>query len=194
MSILSTLDDLILRSVSHPPLTTKGSELTYAEWDAHVTAIYDAIQSIVYGGNVTAYDAATTYDDSSDDIYVKYASYDSRIWQAIGTFSNETPEEGIYWTQVTLAELIPDILKLIEVGTYNFAPYKTTATLVASGAGVTIQIPTTYTGDVSNVSVWNENVLLAPTIVRGNDGTYDTVTIITGRAYDTDADVTITFE
>jgi len=117
MSILSTLDDLILRSVSHPPLTTKGSELTYAEWDAHVTALYDAVQSIVSGVNVTAYDAGTTYDMYDTDIRNRYASYDSRIWQAAyvgspSTFSGQTPEEGIYWTQVTLSEMLPNILEL----------------------------------------------------------------------------------
>lgn len=203
MSILSELDDLILRSVSHPPLTTKGSELTYTEWDTHVTAIYDAIQSIVSGQGVTAYDAGRTYDMFSTDIYDQYAGYDSRIWKAsyVGSpsgFSGQTPSESIYWTQVTLAELIPDVLKMVDVATSNFAPYKTTSNLSASGSGTTIQIPLTYTGDISNVIVKEdlgsgEYKLISPTVITGNDGTYDTVTIITGKAY-TAAKITVTFE
>ena len=114
MSILGDLDSLILRDTSHPPLTNKGSELTYAEMDARIIGFYDAVQSIVSGANVTSYNAATTYDDSSDDIYKRFAGYGSRIWKAIGTFTGQTPAEGIYWTQVTLAELLPDVLKVAE--------------------------------------------------------------------------------
>ena len=140
MSILSTLDDLILRSVSHPPLTTKGSELTYAEWDAHVTDIYDAIQSIVSGVNVTAYDAGTTYDLYDTDIRNRYASYNSRIWQAAyvgspSTFSGQTPAEGVYWTQVTLAEMLPDVMKVAEMSDSNGVVVKT-ATLSLSSAQI----------------------------------------------------------
>lgn len=114
MSVLGDLDSIVLRETSHPPLSTKGSELTYAEWDAQTTKIYDAIQSIVSGTNVTAYDAGTTYDDSSSDVYLKFAGYDGRIWQAIGSHSGNTPEEGTFWTQVTLAELLPDVLKVAD--------------------------------------------------------------------------------
>lgn len=56
----------------------------------------------------------------STDVRDRYASYDSRIWEAAyvgspSTFSGQTPEEGIYWTQVTLAELMPNILSLARV-------------------------------------------------------------------------------
>lgn len=119
MSILSTLDSLILRDTSHPPLTKKGSELTYAEWDEHTVAFYDAVQSIVSGQGVTAYDAGATYDMFSTSIYEQFASYDGRIWKAVYTgspssFSGQTPAESVYWTQVTLAEVFPDVLKVID--------------------------------------------------------------------------------
>jgi len=74
-----------------------------------------------------------------------------------------------------------------------YEPYKTTSNISAAGSGTTLQIPTTYGGDISNVSVWNGDILLRPTIVKGNDGTYDTVQIITGKAY-TGARITVTFE
>jgi hypothetical protein len=195
MSILSDLDSLVLRSAVHPPLSTKNAELTYAEWDAHVTRVYDAIQSIVSGANVTAYDAATVYDASSDNIYLKYAGYDSRAWQAIGTFSGQTPTEGIYWTQVTLAELMPDVLGVIDKTETFKKPYKTTSAIVATNAGTTITIVTAdYPGDVSSVSVWDGNILLRPTIVKGLSGSDKTVTIITNKAYTTPVRITVNFE
>lgn len=117
MSILSTLDSLILRQTSNPPLTTKGSELTFAEWDARTIGFYDAVQSIVSGENVTAYDAGATYDQYDPDIRNRYASYNSRIWMATyngspSSFSGQTPAEGVYWTQVTLAQMMPNLLEL----------------------------------------------------------------------------------
>lgn len=117
MSILSDLDAMVLRDTSNPPLTDKGSELTYAEFDGNFVKLYDAVQSIVSGQGVTAYDAGATYDMFSTDIRERYASYDSRIWKAVyvgspSGFSGETPAEGIYWTQVTLAEMIPNLLEL----------------------------------------------------------------------------------
>lgn len=189
MSILGTLDSLIVRETAHPPLFTKGSELTYAEWDARTVAFYDAIQSIVYGGNVETYNPSTIYDDSSSDVYKKFAGYGSRIWQAIGTFSNETPEEGIYWTQITLAQLIPDVLKLAQLK----RDYTTTANIPTGATGVTIQIPLAYPGTVKGVTCWDGNVQIYPTVVRGNDGTYETVQLISGKAY-TAAEVNITLK
>jgi len=117
MSIFSDLDSMVLRSVSNPPLSTKGSNLTYAELDNHAVRLYDAVQSIVSGENVTAYDAGTVYDMFDTDIRKRFASYNSRIWKAAyvgspSTFSGQTPEEGIYWEQVTLAQLMPNILRL----------------------------------------------------------------------------------
>jgi len=115
MSALSELDALILRDTVHPPLTTKNSELTFAEWDAHVTTMYDAIQSIVSGDNVTPYNPLTVYDSASTDVYLRFAGYNARIWEAIGTFSDQTPEEGIYWRQISLSELLPNVLRLVDV-------------------------------------------------------------------------------
>lgn len=123
MSILSTLDNMVLFNTNHPPLGNKaGVALTPAEWDARITAIYDAIQSIVSGANVTAYDAGRTYDQYSTNVYDQFASYDSRIWKAVyngspSTFTGQTPAEGVYWTQVTLAEMLPDVMKLADLST-----------------------------------------------------------------------------
>jgi len=121
MSELGDLDSVVLRSVSNPPLSTKGSDLTFTELDNHAVKLYDAVQAIVSGENVTAYDAGTTYDMFSTDVNQQFASYNSRIWKAVyvgspSTFSGQTPEEGIYWEQVSLAQLMPNILKIAEIG------------------------------------------------------------------------------
>lgn len=119
MSILGDLDDLILRETANPPLVTKGAELTYAEMDTRIIGFYDAVQSIVSGVNVTAYDAGATYDQYDTDIYKRFAGYNSRIWKAIyngspSIFSGQTPAEGVYWTQVSFAEMFQDPLAAID--------------------------------------------------------------------------------
>jgi len=141
MSELSELDSIVLRTVSNPPLTTKNSELTLTEWDEQSIKVYNVIQSVVSGENVTAYDASTVYDMFSTDITKRFASYNSRIWKAIyvgspSTFSGQTPEEGVYWTQVTLAQLMPNILRLA-----NFAENITSTSTPKAVYSTSIVIP-----------------------------------------------------
>ena len=119
-STFSELDGSILRDTSNPPLIDKGSELTYAEFDGNFVKQYNAIQDIVSGANVEAYDAGATYDAYSTDVYEQYCGYDSRIWKATyngspSSFSGQTPAEGSYWTQVSLAQLLPNIMSLAEL-------------------------------------------------------------------------------
>jgi len=120
MSNLSDLDTMILRDTTNPPLTNKGSALTYGEFDGNFVEIYNAIQDIVTGENVEAYDAGATYDAYSTDVYEQYCGYDSRIWKAVyagspSSFSGQTPAEGAYWTQVSLAQLLPNIMSLADL-------------------------------------------------------------------------------
>lgn len=119
-SSFSELDGSILRDTSNPPLIDKGSELTYGEFDGNFVKQYNAIQSIVDGSNVEAYDPAATYDQYSTDVYEQYCGYDSRIWKATyngspSSFSGQTPAEGSYWTQVSLAQLLPNIMALADL-------------------------------------------------------------------------------
>ncbi len=120
MSNLSDLDTMILRDTTNPPLTNKGSALTYGEFDGNFVEIYNAIQDIVTGENVEAYDAGATYDAYSTDVYEQYCGYDSRIWKAVwagspSSFTGQTPAEGAYWTQVSLAQMIPNIMALAQL-------------------------------------------------------------------------------
>jgi hypothetical protein len=111
MSVLSDLYTLILRTVSASPLTTKGSQLTWDELDENFTKIFFAMGEILNGANVTAYDAGATYDANSENPVQKYVSYGSKIWEAVYTgspssFTGQTPSEGTYWTQTTLAQML----------------------------------------------------------------------------------------
>lgn len=121
-SNLGDLDGMILRDTTNPPLTDKGSALTYGEFDGNFVKQYNAIQDIVSGENVTAYDAGATYDQYSTDVYEQYAGYDGRIWKAVyngspSSFSGQTPAEGVYWTQVSLAQMVPNIMALAQLAT-----------------------------------------------------------------------------
>jgi len=118
-STFSELDGSILRDTSNPPLIDKGSELTYSEFDGNFVKQYNAIQSIVDGSNVEAYDPAATYDQYSTDVYEQYCGYDSRIWKATyngspSSFTGQTPAEGSYWTQVSLSQLLPNIMAVAD--------------------------------------------------------------------------------
>jgi hypothetical protein len=139
MSALNDLDAMVLRQEVYPPMTTKNAELTFTEWDDRVIDIYRAIQDVVNGDNVDAYNPATTYDGTSSDVYLKFVGYNSRIWQAVfaGTFSGETPAEGIYWTQVTLAQMLPNVLKLAEIGSGASQSVKFHTEIIAPAAVLT---------------------------------------------------------
>jgi hypothetical protein len=90
---------------------------------------------------------------------------------------------------------MPDVLGVIDKTETFKKPYKTTSAIVATNAGTTITIVTAdYPGDVSSVSVWDGNILLRPTIVKGLSGSDKTVTIITNKAYTTPVRITVNFE
>jgi hypothetical protein len=120
MSILSDLNSLVLRDTSNPPLTNKGSALDFSEADGNIVKIFNAIQDIVSGANVPAYDAGATYDYYSTDAAEKFVSYDSKIWSAVyvgspSSFSGQTPAESSYWSQVTLAQMLGNPIALTKI-------------------------------------------------------------------------------
>jgi len=53
--------DILLRDVSNPPLTTKGSALTFANLDNNFIELYNALVSLSQSSNIDAYDAAANY-------------------------------------------------------------------------------------------------------------------------------------
>lgn len=68
------IQDIILRSSSHSPLTTKGSELTYTELDGNFIEIYDAVTSLNDISNIAPFDITATYSGTD------YVSYNSNIY------------------------------------------------------------------------------------------------------------------
>ena len=168
MSALNDLDGMVLRQEVYPPMPTKNAELTFTEWDDRVIDIYRVIQDVVNGDNVDAYNPATTYDGTSSDVYLKFVGYNSRIWQAVfaGTFSGETPAEGIYWTQVTLAQMLPNVLKLAEIGSGASQSVKTVKLHIPTAQVLTLNttpVPFGITVPVGYIPVVIGNVLLSST-------------------------------
>lgn len=93
------LTDIVLRSVSNPPLTTKGSSLTFTELDDNFVEIYNYLLSLNNGGDIPIYDNSTTY--SSGNV-VQYGNI-------IYLYVNGTPASGqnpvanpTYWIETNL--------------------------------------------------------------------------------------------
>jgi hypothetical protein len=98
-------EDIILRSTVNAPLTTKGSALTHAQFDANWIEIYNALVSLSQSSYVSAYDAAITYDDT----ILNYVTYSSQIWKMI----NATPQVNVTpgtdantWVKVYATDLV----------------------------------------------------------------------------------------
>lgn len=99
------LEDILLRLTAHSPMIApKGSDLTYAELDNNFIILYDWIKAMGSGGNLSPYNAGTSYANTPPT----YVSYSGNIWHYI----NGTPASGItpgtdplYWEQVTLGSL-----------------------------------------------------------------------------------------
>lgn len=169
MSSFSELDGMILRDTNNPPLTNKGSELTYGEFDGNFVELYNVVQDIVSGENVTAYDNAATYDAYSTDVYEQFASYNNRIWKAVyagspSSFSGVTPAEGPYWTQVSLAQMLPNIMALAE---YAAIRQRTPRLYVAL---------LEQTGTNAPVATELENSLGTVTFSYSGNGVYEAIT------------------
>jgi len=93
------LNDIILRSVTNPPLVTKGSALTFTELDDNFVEVYNYLLSLNNGGDIPLFDMATTY--SLGDI-VKYGG-------KIYNYISGTPASGLNpvsypanWDETTL--------------------------------------------------------------------------------------------
>lgn len=112
------INDIVLRTTSNPPLTTKGSELTLAELDNNFIQIYQYITAMNAGGAVPAFNMATTYTGA------KYVTYGGKIYQHISA----TPTTGVIpgtnpakWAEITLGPLVhvPNTDTKLAEGTVN---------------------------------------------------------------------------
>lgn len=87
-----------LRELINAPLTTTGVPITNAQYDTNIINFYDDLVMLISGGDVPAYNALTTYDDT----IVKYVSYGGFLWMYINAVpaAGVTPVEGLDWTQI----------------------------------------------------------------------------------------------
>lgn len=76
------IEDILLRSTSHPVLTTKGSELTFGEGDNNWIEIYEALAGILDASNVAPYNPATTYTGTT------YVTYGGNLWVHVTSSSS----------------------------------------------------------------------------------------------------------
>lgn len=54
-------EDILLRDVINPPLVTKGSALTFAEFDGNMITLYNALVELSQSSNVPPYNNAENY-------------------------------------------------------------------------------------------------------------------------------------
>jgi len=89
------LSDILLRTLSHPTLTAKGSALTWPEEDTNFVELYEAVFGVTDFTNsgVAAYDGGTTY--SEDDI----VAYNGFLYTYINPVdsSGNAPPNPTYW-------------------------------------------------------------------------------------------------
>lgn len=96
------LSDITLRATSYPPLTTKGSALTFAEMDDNFIEVYAYLVSMNTGGGVPSYSIVTGYTGT---VWVAYAG---KIYRHIGagTSTGQLPTSfPAVWQEVTSGEL-----------------------------------------------------------------------------------------
>lgn len=99
---MAGIEDIILRTTSNPPLTTKGSELTWVELDNNFIKIYNALVAQYISSYIPAYDGGATYDD----VVNNYAFYGNKIYKWQNAIAgNTTPGTGGDWSVVWAAEL-----------------------------------------------------------------------------------------
>lgn len=84
-TIQDLIDGFLLRTTSHPDLTTKGSELTHAEGDTVFITIYDFLKDMISGAALAPYNAGTTYTGT------QYVSYGGNIYVHI----SGSPSTGV---------------------------------------------------------------------------------------------------
>lgn len=129
------IQDIILRSSSHSPLTTKGSELTYTELDGNFIEIYDAIASLNDVSGIEPFNISTTYTGT------EYVSYNGNVYVHISA----TPTTGV------LPDTDPSKWQLTSTGALAHQQNKDTYLALGSAS----QVSATDLADIINNQVIN---------------------------------------
>lgn len=134
--------DLLLRSISNPPLTTKGSALTLAEMDGNIVELYNALVSLSQSSNIADYDNATNY--YLDDVVM----YSNQLYKCIvaGPVLNVTPDtDPTKWEEIYATDLVDK--------PRNYKKYVANLTQIGTSAPVATVLENELSGDV----VWAYN-------------------------------------
>lgn len=103
MSIATLASELLLRSTSNPDINTKGSELTFAEGDNNIIAIYDFLKELSSGAGLNPYNALTGYTGTV------YVSFGGNIYKhiAAGPSTGITPGTNpAVWELTSIGQMI----------------------------------------------------------------------------------------
>jgi hypothetical protein len=96
------LEDILLRVVTHPTLSAKGTELSYEELDGNFVEIYDYLAAMNSGSGLEPYNNSTAY---SGTVYV---SYNGNIYKHISltTTTGVIPtSDPTKWELTSIGEL-----------------------------------------------------------------------------------------
>lgn len=99
---LSSLDSIVLRTVTQAPYTTKGASISWVEEDQNFIKIANAIKELNAQnlGSFSAWNSGLTYTATTP---VSYVSHASNIYKAVGTSTGITPGTDITKWVITSA-------------------------------------------------------------------------------------------
>lgn len=95
--------NIILRSETHSPLTTKNSSLSITDFDNNNINIYEDFVDLATSLYITAYDVNTIYNDSIN----KFCTYNGLTYQYIANFpsSGNLPTDTGYFIEIFPTQL-----------------------------------------------------------------------------------------
>lgn len=96
-------ENIILRSVSHSPLPTKGSALEIVDFDGNNINIYEDFVNLATSSEIADYNVGTTYDN----VLEKYCTYNGRTYQYINTSATmaNLPTDTDFFIEIFPTEL-----------------------------------------------------------------------------------------
>lgn len=96
-------ENLILRTATHAPLTTKGTYLDIADFDGNNINIYEDFVNLATSSEIADYNVGTTYDS----VLEKYCTYNGRTYQYINASATmgNLPTDTDYFVEIFPTEL-----------------------------------------------------------------------------------------
>tara|TARA_R110000765_G_scaffold53454_9_gene107207 strand:+ start:173 stop:793 length:621 start_codon:yes stop_codon:yes gene_type:complete len=163
--------DIILRQEINAPLTTKGSELTFADYDNSLIAIYNSLVSLSQSSNVDAYDAAANY-------YLDNAvMYSGQLYKCIvaGPITAVTPTDVAGWDEIYATDLVS-----------KPKPYKLFSAIL-NQVGTNAPTMVILENELSGIPVWSRSNIGLYKLTLSNEFTTDkTLQMVGGSNYSPD--------